>query len=153
MARDDYYALKESKKADARGYDAMARMGKPPSQAEARMMAAPAPKAEEPMFSEKGSFEEVAAEPTEMSRTEGKGGYEYAKMSDGTIKITKSPNQRGVGTVVGEDSPFYHLILADIGNAMAKARGAREPGEYAPAPTGLYGGDTRYSRGVMRPGS
>jgi hypothetical protein len=143
MARDDYYALKESKKADARGYDAMARMGAPPSQAEARMMTPSAPKAEESMFSDKGSFEEVSSEPAEVSRVEGSGGYEYATMSDGSVKITKSP-KGGVGTVVGTDSPFYALIMGDIGNSMAKARGADDM-----PMTGFYGGDAR--RGMRPP--
>jgi hypothetical protein len=53
------------------------------------------------------------AEPAEVGRFAGSGNYEYAKMSDGSIKITKS-TRGGAGTVVAEDSPFYDLIMTDI---------------------------------------
>ena len=71
------------------------------------------------------------AEPTETGRFAGSGRYEYAKMSDGTIKITKSP-RGGAGTVVGADSPFYDLIMTDI--EKFNAPGAKAPAAKPAAP-------------------
>lgn len=53
------------------------------------------------------------AEPAEVGRFAGSGNYEYATMSDGSIKITKS-TRGGAGTIVAPDSEFYDLIVADI---------------------------------------
>jgi hypothetical protein len=63
-----------------------------------------------------------SAAPAEVEALKGSGNYEYAAMSDGTIKITKSP-RGGAGTIVPEDSPFYDLIMTDI--AKFKAQGAK----------------------------
>lgn len=75
--------------------------------------------------------EAAPAEPTEVSRHAGSGRYEYAKMSDGTIKITKS-TRGGAGTVVAQDSPFYDLIMTDI--TKFNAPGAKAPTAKPAAP-------------------
>jgi hypothetical protein len=81
-----------------------------------------------------------SAEPAEVERFKGSGNYEYAAMSDGTIKITKS-TRGGAGTIVPEDSPFYDLIMTDI--EKFKAQGAKPaakpaaPKAAAAAPKGV----------------
>lgn len=74
-----------------------------------------------------GALQAKPAEPAEVKRSKGSGGYEYAEMSDGTIQITKSP-RGGEGTMVAQDSPFYDLIKADISKFMAPgAKPAAKP--------------------------
>jgi hypothetical protein len=81
-----------------------------------------------------------SAAPAEVEVLKGSGNYEYAAMSDGTIKITKSP-RGGAGTIVPEDSPFYDLIMTDI--EKFKAQGAKPaakpaaPKAAAAAPKGV----------------
>lgn len=71
-----------------------------------------------------GAMQAEPAAPAEIGRFAGSGNYEYAKMSDGTIKITKS-TRGGEGTIVMQDSPFYDLIVSDI--EKYAARGTKAP--------------------------